>query len=98
MLKNCRERAKREEEVLLLAEELKTNDENMIVPLVRGLRRLKTYRGKGRGVGTVVGKNCRTRMRSKKTKCWKEFEEYMTSWDPARRRVETLATPIWQLT
>ena len=56
MFKNCRERAKREEEVLLLAEELRTRDENIRVPLVRGLTRLKTYRGRGRGVGTVVGR------------------------------------------
>ena len=31
-------------------------------------------------------------------KSWTDFEEYMTSWDPAGRRVETLATPIWHMT
>ena len=29
---------------------------------------------------------------------WPEFEDYMTSWDPARRRTGTLCTKIWQMT
>ena len=29
---------------------------------------------------------------------WLDFEDYMTSWDPAKKRVDTLATQIWQMT
>ena len=48
---------KREEEVLLLSEEMKTRgqkDENIRVALVRGLRRLKTYREEEKSLGQLL--------------------------------------------
>ena len=29
---------------------------------------------------------------------WKEFKDYMASWDTEKRRTSTLSTKIWQMT
>ena len=57
--KSCRESLKRKEEVLQLAEEMKTqgsSNQNDRVAMIRGLNRIKKVRSRGRGVEPVVGK------------------------------------------
>ena len=75
---SCRESLKREQEVLNLAEEIKSQgsaDEYSRVVTIRGLERLKE--AEGRGGERVVGRDT-GQEKQQEDEVWTDFEDYIT--------------------
>ena len=88
---SCRESLKREQEVLVMVEELKAPrsvDENTTATIIRGLKRIRN----------LVEEKDTLKELLEDEREWKELEDYMTSWDAEKMIASTLSTQIWQMT
>ena len=98
--KSSRESLKREQEVLCLAEGMKslgTVDENSRVVMVRALKRSNKLRKEEETLKELLVE-VQDQKKQQKVEMWKEFRDYMASWGPEKTRTNTLSTKIWQMT
>ena len=98
--KSCRERLKRGQEVLVVAEEPEAQgsvDENTWANISRGLKRIRKIKEEEETLRELLD-DVLDRGKQQKDEMWKELVDYMASRDTEKRRMSTLSTKIWQIT
>ena len=99
--KSCKESMKKEQEVLVFADELKAQgnvDENTRAMTIRVLKRIRKIREeKEEEAAKELLEYILDRKKEQEDEMWKAAAEYIGLWDTEKRRTCSSSTNIWQL-